>query len=159
MLRGYGRGMSDQPCVFCQIVAGEEPATVVREWPDAIAIVPLEPVTDGHTLVLPRVHVRDITSDPMVAGMVMVRAAELAELPCNVIANAGAEATQTVWHLHLHIVPRRKNDRLSLPWDQRLKQGGGGVVIHWDSPPPPPPLPGGEIQRQILARLHRDGLR
>lgn len=44
-------------CIFCQIIAGEAPATVVREWDDALAIVPRGPVTPGHTLVIPKQHV------------------------------------------------------------------------------------------------------
>lgn len=103
-------------CVFCGIIAGVAPAVVVREWPDAVAIVPLDPVTPGHLLVVPRVHVVDATVDPEVTGVAMRRAAELAAPPCNLITSAGAAATQTVWHLHIHVVPRRVGDGLPLPW-------------------------------------------
>jgi histidine triad (HIT) family protein len=103
-------------CPFCSIVAGTSPATVVRHWHDAIAIVPLNPVTPGHVLVIPAEHVEDATVDPEVTAVVMRRSAELAEPPCNIITSAGAEATQSVAHLHVHIVPRRKGDGLALPW-------------------------------------------
>lgn len=107
-------------CVFCRIVAGIERATIVSQWPDVIAIMPLSPVVAGHTLVLPRVHVADFVEDRYVTGMVMERAAELtAELglaPANLITSAGREATQSVFHLHVHIVPRAENDGLALPW-------------------------------------------
>lgn len=103
-------------CPFCQIVAGTAPATIVREWDDAMAIVPLKPVTEGHTLVIPYAHVRDLTHVPSVTGAVMARAAEIAIPPCNIITSAGREATQSVFHLHLHIVPRREDDGLALPW-------------------------------------------
>jgi histidine triad (HIT) family protein len=103
-------------CVFCSIVAGSAPAAIVRRWDDAIAIVPLNPVTPGHVLMIPAEHVSDATVDPDVTAVAMRRAAELAEPPCNIITSAGAEATQSVAHLHVHIVPRRKGDGLALPW-------------------------------------------
>jgi histidine triad (HIT) family protein len=106
-------------CVFCEIVVGVAPAEVVYEWPAAIAIVPLNPVTMGHTLVLPRQHVIDAGDDPMITGLVAGYAAWLARSlddDFNLIVNAGTNATQTVWHLHWHIVPRRSNDGLHLPW-------------------------------------------
>lgn len=109
--------MSD--CVFCSIVAGQAPATIVREWDDAIAIRPRSGgCTDGHVFVLPRVHVEDAGTDIEVTKAVMGRAAELmAELPAaNLITSKGVEATQSVFHLHVHIVPRRDNDDLPLPW-------------------------------------------
>jgi histidine triad (HIT) family protein len=103
-------------CVFCRIVAGDAPATVVREWDDALAIVPLDPVADGHLLVIPKQHVRDLTENPSVSAAAMRAASELAKAPCNLITSAGREATQSVFHLHLHVVPRRVDDRLALPW-------------------------------------------
>lgn len=105
-------------CVFCAITAGQAPATVVREWPDAIAIRPLGPVVDGHVIVLPQMHVADAGVDPGVTAAVMARAAELmGELPAaNVITSRGAAATQTVPHLHVHLVPREDGDGLALPW-------------------------------------------
>lgn len=103
-------------CIFCQIVAGTEPAEVARRWNDAIAIVPLNPVTPGHLLVIPLAHVKDFTTAPGITGAVMARAAEIAAPPCNLIASAGREATQSVFHLHLHVVPRCEDDGLALPW-------------------------------------------
>lgn len=106
-------------CVFCAIAAGEAPAVVVREWPDAIAIRPRTGgVTDGHVMVLPRVHVPDAGTDQEVTAAVMCRAAELmAELPAaNLITSKGRAATQSVFHLHVHVVPRQDGDGLPLPW-------------------------------------------
>jgi histidine triad (HIT) family protein len=104
------------PCVFCEIVAGNEPAEVVRRWVDAIAIVPIGPVVDGHLLVIPTIHVRDASESPYTTGQVMARAAEIARPPFNIITSAGREATQSVFHLHAHIVPRAEDDGLALPW-------------------------------------------
>jgi histidine triad (HIT) family protein len=103
-------------CVFCRIVAEVEPARFIRRWTDAIAIVPLNPVTDGHLLVIPHQHVVDATDAPYVAANTMLRAASIASPPCNLITSAGTEATQTVRHLHIHVVPRRDGDGLALPW-------------------------------------------
>ncbi len=107
-------------CIFCRIVAGREPAQRIEEWPETLAIVPLNPVTAGHWLVLPKVHAPDYTWDPIVTATTMARAAELADLhrvnPSNLITSAGVEATQSVFHLHVHIVPRKANDGLALPW-------------------------------------------
>lgn len=104
-------------CPFCAIVAGRAPAEIVHEWDDALAIVPLNPVTDGHLLVIPKVHVADVGHDPHVSAATMQRAAELAaEQWCNVITSRGRVATQSVFHLHIHIVPRREDDGLALPW-------------------------------------------
>jgi len=119
-----------KPCVFCLIAAGNGTAPIVREWPDAIAFVPLhpvrlepDPVTPGHTVVIPRLHVADLGVDPLITAVVMYRAAELGAAlraergaDLNLITSAGPAATQTVTHLHLHLVPRTAGDGLALPW-------------------------------------------
>ncbi|MFD6400720.1 HIT family protein [Nocardia sp. NPDC060249] len=106
------------PCPFCEILEHGAPATIVAEWREAIAITPLNPVTDAHILVIPRKHVDDATVDPILTGIVMKYAAEVADAvsPANIITSIGAEATQTVFHLHVHVVPRRHGDGLHLPW-------------------------------------------
>lgn len=111
-----GSGASAAGCVFCAIVAGTSPANVVAEWSDAIAIVPHKPVVDGHVLVIPKTHVADFADDPEVTAATMRRVAQLGTVPANVITSAGESATQTVFHLHVHIVPRSFGDRLALPW-------------------------------------------
>jgi len=111
--------MTNSDCIFCKIVKGEAPAKVVAQWPDAIAIVPLNPVTPGHTLVIPRQHVRDAVDRPRLTAVTMWRASMLAGSlteQCNLITSVGPLATQTVFHLHIHIVPRRGDDGLHLPW-------------------------------------------
>ena len=108
-----------QDCPFCAIVAGTAPVTLVHEWDDALALVPLHPVVAGHTLVIPKTHVTDFATDPDVSAATMRRAAELMRWtprPMNVITSRGREATQSVFHLHLHLVPRAENDGLALPW-------------------------------------------
>jgi histidine triad (HIT) family protein len=105
-------------CVFCEIVAGTAPATIVREWDDALALVPLDPVCDGHLIVIPKVHVADATTDFEVTVDTMYRALELVaeDAHANILTSIGEHATQSIFHLHIHVVTRRENDRLMLPW-------------------------------------------
>lgn len=112
-------------CVFCRIVEGEAPAEEWRRWPDAVAIEPLNPVVPrdrympGHVLIIPAVHVNSFTDDPVVTATVMARAASFASTyfrDCNLITSRGPAATQTVYHLHVHLVPRVEGDGLHLPW-------------------------------------------
>jgi histidine triad (HIT) family protein len=106
-------------CVFCAIVAGRAPATIVHRWPDALAIVPLKPVTPGHALIIPSAHVPDAAADPIVTAATAGRWAEYAARhggQMNLLSSVGPVATQTVFHLHLHFVPRRDGDGLVLPW-------------------------------------------
>ncbi|MEU1948147.1 HIT family protein [Streptomyces sp. NPDC020125] len=107
-------------CPFCAIVHDGAPATIVHEWADALAIVPRSGgCTEGHLLVIPRGHVADFTTDPVVAATVQMRAAELAQQmggQWNYLTSCGEAATQTVFHLHGHLVPRTAGDGLALPW-------------------------------------------
>jgi histidine triad (HIT) family protein len=117
-------------CIFCRIVAGQAPATIVRRWRNAIAFVPHpDPVTDGHLLIVPRVHTPHASARPLVTGMAFWRAAQLARalgIPhYNLIVNAGKYATQTIPHLHVHLVPRREGDGLTLPWTGQRRTGDG----------------------------------
>lgn len=114
--------MPEPPCPFCDIINERAEAhwVVLRDhWPDTIAIRPLNPVTPGHMLIIPKVHVPDAAADPEVSATTMRRAAEVmrwSDRPMNLITSRGREATQSVFHLHLHLVPRAENDGLALPW-------------------------------------------
>lgn len=103
-------------CPFCNIIYNDAPATILERWDDAIAIEPLGPVVPGHVLVIPLVHVEDYLDNPEVTAATFRRAAEFGNKPSNLITSAGREATQSVRHLHVHIVPRAENDGLALPW-------------------------------------------
>jgi len=108
-------------CIFCKIIAHGAPATIVQEWDDAVAIVPLGPVVEGHTLIIPKRHVDTAVESPEVSAIAMKRAAEFAQRfsASNIIVNVGKEASQTVFHLHVHVVPRQKDDGLILPWTNK----------------------------------------
>jgi histidine triad (HIT) family protein len=107
-------------CVFCDIVNGQAPAKIVETWDGtAIAIVPLNPVVEGHLLVLPIRHVTDAGEEPYLTSDIMGCASWLAAdryAAYNLITSAGEHATQSVFHLHIHVVPRREGDGLHLPW-------------------------------------------
>jgi histidine triad (HIT) family protein len=100
-------------CPFCDLVATGQSWAIL---PNSIVVVPLRPVTAGHLLVIPKKHVVDALADPDVTAQTMRDAATTAEGPCNLITSCGRAATQTVWHLHIHIVPRVDGDGLRLPW-------------------------------------------
>jgi len=125
--------MTDQPCPFCEINLGRAPAEFVHEWSDTIAIVPLNPVVDGHTLVIPKTHVTDFAHDPAVTGATARRAAQLCRdldlAHANLITSRGVHATQSVFHLHLHLVPRAENDGLALPWYSGKKRNSTQINV------------------------------
>lgn len=107
-------------CPFCQIIHNGAPATIVRQWGDALAIEPRSGgCTTDHLLIIPRGHVADFTTDPVVSATVQLRAAELAQElggQWNYLTSCGPAATQTVLHLHGHLIPRTADDGLTLPW-------------------------------------------
>ncbi|MEH3129775.1 MAG: HIT family protein [Mycolicibacterium neoaurum] len=110
-------------CVFCAIVAGEAPAIRIHEDDDLLAILDIRPFTRGHTLVIPKTHSVDLTDtapDTVAAmaalGQRIARAARRSGLHAdgnNIAINDGKAAFQTVFHIHLHVVPRRTGDKLS----------------------------------------------
>lgn len=110
--------LSVSNCVFCEIVTGAAPAKFVRKWEEAVAFTPLNPVNDGHVLVVPRIHVANAVEIPVVTSYTMLRAAELAgeHEQSNIITSTGKAATQSVFHLHVHVIPRTTGDQLMLPW-------------------------------------------
>jgi histidine triad (HIT) family protein len=113
-------------CVFCDIIARTAPAVIVYTWPEAIAFTPLNPVTVGHVLVVPRRHVSFPHEDSELYKAVQGRAAVFAglmETHYNLITNVGKEATQSIEHLHVHILPRFHGDGLQLPWSNQYQPG------------------------------------
>jgi histidine triad (HIT) family protein len=115
----------DPDCIFCKIVAGDLPATVVDEDERTIAFMDIAPATRGHTLVIPRAHAQDLLSvdgeDLQAVAVACKRLAwrvkeRLGADGVNLINACGAAAWQTVFHFHVHVVPRYEGDPLQLPW-------------------------------------------
>jgi histidine triad (HIT) family protein len=106
-------------CVFCDY---EGPSAVLVEYelsPDCFFVIePLNPVVPGHVLVISVEHVRSAAFSPRLAEKAMWCAADWArQLPSsNIITSNGGPATQTIEHLHLHVIPRYEGDGVTLPW-------------------------------------------
>jgi histidine triad (HIT) family protein len=117
--------MTDPDCIFCKILAGELPATIVDEDEHTIAFMDIAPATRGHALVIPRVHSADLLNvDERDLQAVAVASKRLAEQAkerlhadgVNLVNSCGAVAWQTVFHFHVHVIPRYEGDPLRLPW-------------------------------------------
>lgn len=117
---------TDPECPFCEIVQREDPdAREVYRDDHVVAFFPPEPATLGHTLVVPRTHVSDIWSlDDPTAERLAVATTRIAQVVkhahdpegLNIIQSNGKVATQTVFHLHVHIVPRWEHDEVGRIW-------------------------------------------
>jgi histidine triad (HIT) family protein len=136
-------------CVFCAIVAGEAPAIRICEDDNYLAILDIRPFTRGHTLVLPKRHTVDLTDTPpetladmMAIGQRIAKAARTTELAdaTHIAINDGRDAFQTVFHIHLHVLPRRSGDKFSV---------AKGMLLRRD----PDRESTGRILRDALARI------
>ncbi len=115
---------------------GEQPARIVCETASTLAFFPLRPAALGHTLVVPKRHVRDLWAADDVLSCRLIEAAirvgraiehALAPDGMNLVTSAGPAASQTIYHLHLHVVPRWSHDQIgdiwppSEPWSETVK--------------------------------------
>ena len=117
--------MSDGDCIFCQIVSGDAPAQVVDEDDRTVSFMDISPATRGHALVIPRAHAADlheIAAEDLAACMAAAQRLagrvreRLGADGVNVLNACGRAAWQTVFHFHLHVIPRYEGDPLRLPW-------------------------------------------
>jgi histidine triad (HIT) family protein len=117
--------MADPDCIFCKIVAGELPAQLVDEDERTISFMDIAPATRGHALVIPRAHsadLRSIGADDLQAVMASAQrlAGRMGERlgadGVNLLNACGSAAWQTVFHFHIHVIPRYTDDPLRLPW-------------------------------------------
>ena len=120
----YSDAMSE--CIFCKIVAGSIPSHKVFEDEYCYAFLDIFPANRGHTLVIPKKHVKDIhDADAQTYSKVASAAKEVADLLANKLESEGTTifqmsreaGWQTVFHLHMHVIPRWKDDGLHKPWD------------------------------------------
>jgi histidine triad (HIT) family protein len=140
-------------CTFCEIVAGRAAAIRIYEDADYLAFLDIRPFTRGHTLVIPKQHTDDLTDTPpeTLGNMIAIgqriglaaRASELGADGNNIAVNDGKAAFQSVFHVHLHVLPRRSGDKL---------QFAKGLLLRRDSNREET----GRILRDALARIDAD---
>jgi len=118
-------------CIFCKIVAGELPATRIDEDERTLAFMDINPWTRGHALVIPKAHstdVGEIEAEDLAAVALMAQRVALRQKEAlgadgvNLINSFGAAAWQTVFHTHVHVIPRYPGDGMQLP----ARPGAGG---------------------------------
>jgi len=118
--------MKNENCIFCKIAAGEIPSTTLYEDDDFRVILDISPATKGHALILTKEHYANLYElDDVVASKALVLAKKMITkltdiLGCdgyNVVQNNGSDAGQTVFHFHMHLIPRYKDDNLNLTWE------------------------------------------
>jgi histidine triad (HIT) family protein len=117
--------VNDEDCLFCRIVAGEVPATIVDEDESTISFMDISPANPGHALVIPRRHSADLLEIPdsdlaacaSAAKRLAARQRErLGADGVNLLNSCRPAAWQTVFHFHIHVIPRFDDDPLRLPW-------------------------------------------
>lgn len=136
--------------MFCAVVRGDAPAVRIYEDDAYLAILDIRPIVRGHTLVIPKTHTVDLTDTPpsTIAELSRIaqrigqaaRASELKADGNNIAINDGKAAFQSVFHVHLHVAPRRSGDKLSF---------AKGLVVRRD----PDREATGRILRDALAKL------
>ena len=117
--------MADPDCIFCKVLAGEIPGEIVDSDERTITVMDINPATRGHLLVIPREHSADLLEVPQadldacaqMAQKLAKRAKErLGADGVNLLNSCGKAAWQTVFHFHVHVIPRYDTDPLRLPW-------------------------------------------
>ena len=125
--------MADDDCIFCAIASGDGPGEIVQEDEHTVAFMDINPWTRGHALVIPRYHAADlleISGDDLAHTMAAAKrlAARMKEaLGCdgiNLLNSCGQAAWQTVFHFHVHVIPRYEDDPLRLPGQPRRPEEG-----------------------------------
>lgn len=119
--------MKQENCIFCKIAAGDIPSATIYEDDDFRVILDIEPASKGHALILPKEHYANLyelsdevaTKALLVAKKVISKMTDI--LGCdgyNVVQNNGVAAGQTVFHFHIHLIPRYKDDDVNIAWKQ-----------------------------------------
>ena len=120
--------MADGECIFCSIVSGTSPAHVVAEDETTLAFLDIFPLTRGHTLVIPKRHAQDlldaraddVAAVARMAQQVALRLRSALDAPgINLLQATGAIALQTVFHLHVHVLPRYPDDGFHVSFDRK----------------------------------------
>lgn len=118
--------MKKEDCIFCKIANGEIPSSTIYEDEDFRVFLDLNPATRGHALIVPKEHFADLFElDDELAKKAIILAKKLADhmkraLGCagfNLVQNNGEAAGQTVFHFHLHLIPRYEKDEAGITWN------------------------------------------
>ncbi len=118
--------MSVSNCIFCKIIAGQIPCYKIYEDDVVLSFLDIGPLVRGHTLVIPKQHhAALIETPPELLGAINQRLPKIARAvlaatgtkACNILVNNGAEAQQSVMHLHYHILPRATGETFRVPWN------------------------------------------
>ncbi|WP_182200140.1 HIT family protein [Paraliobacillus salinarum] len=119
--------VTHEDCIFCKIINGDIPSAKVYEDDDVFAFLDISQVTKGHTLVIPKTHVKDIYETPeQIASKLFARIPKIANAiekafqpeGINILSNTGEAAGQSVFHLHIHLIPRYgKKDGFRPVWE------------------------------------------
>ena len=131
-------------CIFCKIAAGEIPSATIYEDADFRVILDIEPASKGHALILPKEHYANLyeLSDELAAKVLLVAKTVITKMTAilgcdgyNVLQNNGEVAGQTVFHYHMHLIPRYKEDDVTIGWKP-------GTLVE-------------EIKKQILEEMQK----
>lgn len=118
--------MKKKDCIFCKIANGEIPSSTIYEDEDFRVFLDLNPATRGHALIVPKEHFADLFElDDELAKKAIILAKKLAghmkqALGCvgfNLVQNNGEAAGQTIFHFHMHLIPRYENDKAGITWN------------------------------------------
>jgi histidine triad (HIT) family protein len=117
--------VQDPNCIFCKVIAGEIPGEIVDSDERTVTIMDINPATRGHVVVIPREHSENlltVSEEDLQATMTAVRRIigrmqeTLRPDGFNVLNNLGRAAWQSIFHFHVHVIPRYRDDPLQLPW-------------------------------------------
>ena len=130
--------MGAQDCIFCKIASGQIPSAKIYEDEVVVAFLDIGPISDGHTLVMPRQHFEKVHNcPPELLGQIWTRLGRIAGAVAsatgadgyNVLCNNGRAAGQIVDHLHFHIVPRKTGDGVFAQWPSYKYRPGQVEII------------------------------
>lgn len=116
---------TDPNCIFCKVIAGEIPSQVIDSDARTVTVMDINPATRGHVVVVTRTHAQnllELDADDLLAAMQTVRRVtgllgeRLSPAGFNILHNIGRAAWQSIFHFHVHVIPRYEDDPLQLPW-------------------------------------------
>jgi histidine triad (HIT) family protein len=117
--------VAEADCIFCKVITGEIPGEIVDSDERTITVMDINPATRGHVVVIPKAHAEDllaVSDEDLAATMTAVRRIvrrmqeTIEPAGFNILNNMGRAAWQSIFHFHVHVIPRYEDDPLRLPW-------------------------------------------